>query len=589
MSKKKEWDLPTKIIKFIKTSYLPIVLSLFALLLLISAYHFYYGKRIIPGVAVGSAKLSGMTYDQAIASLQRAETFSDKTLVLNYEDKEFTIHPNEVSLDYNWEGTVIKAFEIGRTGNFFTDSRDKIVGLMAPLRVKALYSMNPDAFNQKLAAIKGEINRPYINAEFALNTEEIKILPEEEGLKVVDQHLYDLIIFSYDNLDFREKTIRTEPTYPKVVTADLENIREEAKEIIFKPLTVTYGARTWDLTPEQILEMLTVDKDSNRAEVALNKNRFDAFAESLGREVNEPPRGRVTEMDGINVVGFEIIQGGRELDVQKFSEDFEDALFGEVLSVEISLIETSGEDNPAKYGIFTLLGEGRSNFRGSAAGRVKNLTLAAQRTSGVLVPPGAVFSFNRSVGPISAATGYDQAYIILGGRTVLGEGGGVCQTSTTLFRAILNSGLPIVERHPHAYRVSYYELDSKVGFDAAIFQPYLDLQFKNDTENYILVQAFWNLEQTTLTYRLYGTPDGREVSISEPVVTNVIPAPEPLYQDDDTLPEGTVKQIDFAAAGASVSFTREVTRDGEVLYQDTISSRFQPWRAVFLVGTQKED
>jgi vancomycin resistance protein YoaR len=574
--------------KHFKNPYQPILALFFTFLILVGVYHFVFADSIIPGVRAGYVDLGGLTFDQAKTVLLEKDLSTRKVLTLRYEDQVFEIAPEDIGLVYRWDFTLARAFEVGRTGNFFIDTKDKIAGIFfKTLNIKAVYDMDTAAFNQKLTTIKGEINVPYTNAQFTYDEGELIILPSGEGLKVIDQHLYDQIIFSYDRFDFTEKRIRTEVTHPKVLEEDLEAVKGGVEELVQNPIRIVYGRKEWRLTPEQIIDFVTVDKKDGGMELAVNKLKVDAYTETLGYEVNELPRGRVTAMEGNQVTGFEITKNGRELDSKKFGEDFRNALFNGTETVEISLIEVTGEDNPAKYGISELIGVGNSNFRGSAAGRIKNLTLAAERTSGILVPPGATYSFNRSVGAISAATGYDQAYIIRAGRTVLGEGGGVCQTSTTLFRAILNAGLPITERHPHAYRVSYYELDSQVGFDAAIYQPSLDLQFRNDTENYILVQASWNLEANTLTFRLYGTSDGREVKISDPVVSNVIPAPEALYQDDDTLPEGTIRQIDFAAAGANVYFTREVTRDGEVLYEDTITSRFQPWRAVFLVGTKK--
>jgi vancomycin resistance protein YoaR len=295
----------------------------------------------------------------------------------------------------------------------------------------------------------------------------------------------------------------------------------------------------------------------------------------------------VTKEEDGRVLEFELVEEGIELDIDKTTDSFKDAYFGLKAEAPVRVNAISGPIDPQEYGIFALLGEGNSKFTGSAQGRINNLTLAAKRTSGVLVPPGALYSFNESVGEISAATGYDSAWIILGNRTVLGHGGGVCQTSTTLFRAILDAGLPVVTRHPHAYRVYYYEIDSPIGIDASVYQPSLDLQFRNDTPNYVLVQSSWNLEEDSLTFRIYGTPDGRKVEISEPVVTNVTGPPAPEYKEDPTLPKGVVKQVDFAAGGASVSFTRKVTRDGEILYDDTFKTNYQPWKAIYLVGTKE--
>ena len=106
------------------------------------------------------------------------------------------------------------------------------------------------------------------------------------------------------------------------------------------------------------------------------------------------------------------------------------------------------------------------------------------------------FSFNDAVGDISAATGYQSAYIIKDGRTVLGDGGGVCQISTTLFRAVLNSGLKITAREPHSFRVSYYE--PPVGMDATIYDPAPDLKFVNTYNTPILIWAYAGSNSLTL-------------------------------------------------------------------------------------------
>lgn len=237
-------------------------------------------------------------------------------------------------------------------------------------------------------------------------------------------------------------------------------------------------------------------------------------------------------------------------------------------------------------GIKELIGTGTSLFQYSIPSRIYNIGLASSRVNGTLVAPGDTFSFAKAVGDVSSFTGYQQAYVIQNGHTVLGDGGGLCQVSTTLFRAALNAGLPIVERHAHDYRVEYYEEDGPPGIDATVYVPSVDLKFKNDTGHYILIQSVIDPTILRLTFYIYGVSDGRSVSMTTPVVTNEVPAPQPLYQDDPTLPKGTIKQTDFAAAGADVSFSRTVMKNGKVYLQDSFNSHYQPWQAVYLVGTQ---
>jgi len=144
--------------------------------------------------------------------------------------------------------------------------------------------------------------------------------------------------------------------------------------------------------------------------------------------------------------------------------------------------------------------------------------------------------------------------------------------------------LPIVERHAHAYRVSYYENDSEPGFDATIYSPSVDLKFKNDTPGALLIQTEIDEVNMILTFRFYGKKDDRKIEISKATVWDVSPPPEPLYQEDPTLKSGEVKQVDFPAWGAKAKFTYKVTNGKEVM-EKTFFSTFRPWRAVYLKGT----
>jgi len=252
----------------------------------------------------------------------------------------------------------------------------------------------------------------------------------------------------------------------------------------------------------------------------------------------------------------------------------------------VSLIDPQTSTADANsLGIRELIGQGVSYYTGSISDRVHNLTLAANKLNGVLVPPGEIFSFNEKVGEISVATGYRRAYIIKEGRTILDDGGGVCQISTTMFRAALAAGLPITERQAHAYRVSYYEQQYQPGFDATVFSPSPDLKFKNDTPGHILIQTDVDAQQGKLIFSFYGTKDGRVVTISPARILERAAPPPDLYIDDPTLPAGQIKQLEHKIWGAKVAFDYKVMRRDEVLQEKTFWSNYQPWQAVFLRGT----
>jgi len=320
------------------------------------------------------------------------------------------------------------------------------------------------------------------------------------------------------------------------------------------------------------------------------------FITSLSETINIPVENALFQFTKGKVIAFKPSRTGRTLNEQTLKEQFASALKKAVqtntkqivLSIPIDTIEpivTTKQTN--MFGIKELIGRGYSEFPGSISGRIHNIALAAAKLNGVLIPPGTTFSFNDTVGDISAATGYQSAYIIKDGKTVMGDGGGVCQVSTTLFRAALNAGLPIVERNAHSYRVHYYEDDgSKAGLDATVFNPTEDLKFINDTPTYILIQTKIDTANVNLAFEFYGAMDGRKAEILNHVVSGIVPPPPPLYQDDPTLSVGVVKQVDFAAWGAKASFDYKITRNGQVIFEKTFVSNFRPWQAVYLKGTK---
>ena len=345
---------------------------------------------------------------------------------------------------------------------------------------------------------------------------------------------------------------------------------------------------------QQINALLKLNKINFYTQVTYDLEPFENFIEVSESIYNKPAKNALFKFENGRVTNFKAHEDGLALKSDEFLEGVKAnlnnispkstvarvVLSEKVIEPEITLAKANNQ------GIEELIAEGESNFTHSIPTRIHNIQLAASKFNGQLIPKGATFSFNEIVGDISSITGYQPAYVIQNGKTVLGDGGGVCQVSTTMFRAALNAGLPIVERHAHAYRVSYYEQDSEPGFDATIYSPSVDLKFKNDTASAILIQTEIDEVNSILTFKFYGKKDDRKVEISKATVWDVAPPPEALYEDDPTLPSGEVKQVDFPAWGAKAKFTYKVTyKDGEVK-EETFFSTFRPWRAVYLKGTK---
>lgn len=180
-------------------------------------------------------------------------------------------------------------------------------------------------------------------------------------------------------------------------------------------------------------------------------------------------------------------------------------LIVDVVEPEITLEKVNN------LGIETLLAKGESDFHGSTNARIHNIKTGASKFNGSIIKPGEDFSFNNILGSVDEKTGYKPELVIKSGRTIPEYGGGLCQLSTTVFRAAILAGLPITERRPHSFPVKYY---NPQGFDATIYPGVSDLKFINNTKGHILLQT--RIEGTKLFVDLYGSSDGRQVALEGP-------------------------------------------------------------------------
>lgn len=234
-------------------------------------------------------------------------------------------------------------------------------------------------------------------------------------------------------------------------------------------------------------------------------------------------------------------------------------------------------------GVTAYYATGQTSYYGSSAARVTNIHVGARNFQDRLVEGRAV-SFNALIGPVSARNGYVPGLVIAGDQTATGVGGGICQVSTTVFRALYGAGLPIVQRQNHSYQVHYYDPQ---GLDATIYQPTLDLKFANDSGGALWFQTDWDDESSVLTVHVFGRPRDFTVSIGAPRTLKSTPSPADRLIYDASMPAGQRQQVDWAAPGAVIEVTRSFVRDGKAFKQDVLKSSYRPWPNIFRVGTKK--
>lgn len=548
------------------------------------SYHLIFSRRIIPGVRLSGVDLSGKTYPQVFQILnEKFSQFEKVPLSIKIGRQERWVGLADLGLILSASESARVSYQVGRSRNLLRDLKTEYQIFLFGQTVAPSYRLNREKFESWVAKIYADL--AVREARWVIDNGRLELIPEKEGWDFSKEDLEQKILSAVIALEGVAE-VEAQPKKP-VVTADLLEKNQPFLQRLYSARPIFfYGTKIWTIGDEDFLTLFDWEKSTPTA-LPLLPSGLSALSQRIAQEINVPARAINFRSDGDRVTSFEPGQDGLAVDLPGFGGLLAEKLILGVASrseIPVNRIQPSVSAN--EYGVKELIGEGVSYFAGSIPGRRHNIELASGKLSGILIPPDKIFSFNEAVGEITAATGYDYAYIISEGRTVLGTGGGVCQVSTTLFRAALNAGLPIVKRTAHAYRVGYYEQGGILpGLDATVFAPSVDLQFKNDTGSYILIQSVFENDRNTLIFRLYGGSDGRLVKMEGPTIISSSAPPAPLYQDDPGVPKGTTRQIDFAAGGASVYFKRRVERASGKILEDTFYSNYSPWRAIYLVGT----
>lgn len=171
---------------------------------------------------------------------------------------------------------------------------------------------------------------------------------------------------------------------------------------------------------------------------------------------------------------------------------------------------------------FTMRSQFSTSYKNSTQARKHNIRLALSRFHGMVIPPNTTVSFNATTGPRTKERGYLPAKLIVNGKFTEGEGGGVCQSSTTLYNALLLADVRIDERHNHTLSVGYVQ----PAFDAMVNTYTSDLKFTNNTSNYLYLHVKCGSESVTVT--VYGEKLPYTVKRRSRVLERTDPPPEEI-------------------------------------------------------------
>lgn len=551
--------------------------------LLLTVLWFTTRETILPGVKVAGEELGGESVATAINRLENRA--NDYSVELTFNGSRWRLPKEYYSLEI--AAGAQKALRTGKEWDWNSWQTLLTGSVDIPLEVK----INEEKYASWSAEIESSVTIVPQPALVEIKGGKVAVTNGEDGLVINREELRKAIVQRLTTLEEKEIQIPVSARPAALSDAEQTLLADTAEKLVDKQLVVLIDEDKDSLLGRELISFLAVEPD-NIGEI--NERIVGEYVVGLKERFDRQPQDAKFEFAEGRVQEFAPGRDGIEIEVSdnvKSVAEGVKGMLGEdktVAEVRLALKRTPPQistNEVNNLGINERIGRGESYYAHSIANRIYNVGLASARVSGALVAPGEEFSFNKFVGEISGATGYKTAYVISGGRTVLGDGGGVCQVSTTLFRAVMDAGLPITERWAHAYRVGYYEQNSDPGKDATVYAPSKDFKFVNDTGNHILIQATNDPKNLHLVFEIYGTSDGRISNVTKSKVWGVTPPPPDLYEDDPNLPAGTIKQVDWSAWGAKTSFDYSVTRNGETIFEKTYNSNYRAWQNVFIRGT----
>ena len=566
---------------------------LLVLAVFFSSFNLAYWDKIFPRTFIGEINFGGKTRDEADKMLKNLILKNaDSQLSYSWQEKSYTASLSDLEVDYQSQEnqTLDELMAVGRLGSLEKILKEHLKAIFTRNDLVSYFKINEGKLNDYLMVIAQDVDQSEKDATIEIKDGNPEVIKEEIGQKFEVFENRQIAFQSIgkftltQNLPFKISQI-----LPKIDRATAEQALPETRRLLGRQLVLKAENKTFQINPEDMPELLEFVARLDKKNVYFLSPEISATkvyerVQKIAGEIYQEPKDPKFEVSGGRVKAFQLAQTGYELDKDQATSQIIAALKADQTSLDLPIKVTEskiGSNDPAEIGLKELVGEGTTNFSGSPENRRHNIAVGAKSFDGILIKPGEEFSMLKYLGPVESSTGYLPELVIKEDRTIPEYGGGLCQVSTTMFRAALNTGLKITERQNHSYRVRYYE--PPVGMDATVYIPKPDLRFVNDYDSYLLIQT--EVSGDNLTFKFYGTKDGRRSETTDPYVYDVIGAGEPIYTESPDLAPGEIKRIETAHPGSKASFTYRVyDAAGKLRNEQTFQSAYVPWPARYLYG-----
>ena len=479
-------------------------------------------SKIISGVKIEGIEVSGLSKDEARIKLETIYTEKvQKEIPIKYNEFESSINPTMIELKYNIDKAVDEAINVGRNNNIFVNNYNILFTLLGKRDINLEMSINEEASKKVIQDIGANLPGIVIESSYYIEGENLIITKGKEGIQIDTEGLLTKIKENLDSPNISNDYIEIPVTQKVPEPIDIDKIHSE----IYKEVQDAYYTKDpFEIHPE----VEGVDFNVEEAKAMIEAEDKEEYTIKL--TITKP---KVT----VNDIGTEAF--------------------------------------PDKLGTFTTRYDARDKDR------TTNLIIACQKLNNQVVLAGDTFSYNKTLGERTIAAGYKNAKVYENGQVVDGIGGGICQISSTLYNAVVDANLSIVERRNHQFVTSYVP----AGKDATVVYGMTDFKFKNTRKYPIKIIA--TAQNGIATISIYGNKEEVEYDVTlEVKQLSTIPTTT-KYVEDSSLPVGTEKVKQAGANGVKTETYLVKSLNGKVVSREVISrDTYNAMQRIVLKGTK---
>ncbi|MGH2492193.1 MAG: VanW family protein, partial [Candidatus Limnocylindria bacterium] len=504
---------------------------------IVYASSYQYAERALPGVTVASVHVgsldSAAIHERLDSELTRP--WAERAVLATHDGQTWRTTNADLGVSPDVDTAVAAALAFGKTGSPVERASAWFDALRGDAQIPLTLRAQGDALDRWVASLAAAIDRQAVSGDIALTPSGLTVTDPALG-RQLDRVGATASVLAARTLDDREVELHVRSIYPAVDESGYRDAVTRATAVT-TPLEVTVedrrisedvAALTTLLSIERVaarpgdLPALPVDAiapaERFRYVVSLKQDRVTEWVTAVAAKLDRPAfSARFTvNSDGVASVipGATGIRVTQDKFVAQLVVDLLRPTAGTRSVAAPAAVETPAF--PTEQANTWLPKMSRNStfttYYPPSPSRHANISTGSSQFDGVVIMPGQTFSFWELLGPVTVQRGYAFAGAIINNRSDENViGGGLCQVSTTMFNAVAKLGYEIVERHAHGYLIDRYPL----GLDAAVFDPGVDLKWKNDTEAPLFLWS-WN-DYTSVTFDVWSVPTGRTVTFSNAV------------------------------------------------------------------------